>query len=375
MWQRRLKLGTYFRIGVYVHWSFALLVAYAGYAGYQDGLSGTAFAIVVLLGMFLCVTLHEYGHALTARRFDIETLDITLFPIGGVARLMKIPRVPWQEFLVAIAGPAVNAFLIVLLAAVIWSVPALGMPSLDALMTDPVALERLSEATDQPSLLSFLLSMLLVNTALIVFNMIPAFPMDGGRVLRSVLAMGLDYRRATRIARNIGVLCAVVMAGAAIYYGMVTAGLIAVFICYAGLSETRQVEAVEPLRHLTVADAMIHQPPFLSVDQRLGDLIDQLRFWPMSAVPVVGPGEIVTGILTLDEVVEAIRAGAEPWMTAGQIANHDAAVLLPGEPLEAILTAPLGGRRQFPVADVQGRLIGLLDLDSLRVRAELNGIG
>ena len=325
--------------------------------------------------MFVCVTLHEYGHALTARRFGIETLDITLFPIGGVARLMKIPRVPWQEFLVAVAGPAVNAVIILLLGTVIVTLPALGMPPLGRLLNDPAALEQLAEATNQPSVLSFLLSMLLVNTALIVFNMIPAFPMDGGRVLRSILAMGLEYRRATRIASHIGIVCAVAMAGAAIYYGMITAGLIAVFICYAGLSEARQVETLEPIRHLTVGDAMIHRPPSLSIDQRLDDLVDQLRFCPTAAVPVVGSDDIVTGILTLEEAVAAIRGGAEPWMTAGQIARHDVPILLPGEPLEAVLTGPLEGRRQFPVADRTGRLVGLLDLDSLRVRAELNGIG
>ena len=108
MWQKRLKLGTYFRIGVYVHWTLSFLVAYAAYEGYQGGLVGSAYFVLLLCGMLLCVTLHEYGHALTARRFGVETVDITLFPIGGVARLAKIPRVPWQEFLVATAGPAVN---------------------------------------------------------------------------------------------------------------------------------------------------------------------------------------------------------------------------------------------------------------------------
>jgi stage IV sporulation protein FB len=352
-----------------------MLIAYAGYAGYQDGLVGAVFAILVLLGMFVCVTLHEYGHALTARRFGIDTLDITLFPIGGVARLLKIPRVPWQEFLVAVAGPAVNALLIVCVAAIIWSVPALGMPSPSRLIHDRAALEELSIAANEPSLLSYLLSMLVVNVALIVFNMIPAFPMDGGRVLRSALAMGLDYRRATRIASNVGILCAVLMAATALYYGMITAGLIAVFICYAGLAEARQVDTIEPLRHLTVGDAMIHRPPFVSLDHPLGNLVDWLRFCPTAAVPVVGPGNIVAGMLTLEETVSAIRAGAEPWMVAGQIARHDVPSFLPDEPLEGVLAGPLEDRRQFAVTDATGRLVGLLDLDSLRTRAELNRVG
>ena len=215
MWQRRLKLGTYFRIGVYVHWSFGLLVAYVGYSGYQDGIIGAVFGIALLLGMFFCVTLHEYGHALTARRFGIETLDITLFPIGGVARLMKIPRIPWQEFLVAVAGPAVNVAILLTLGTALFFVPGLGMPASDQIWTE-AGQEQISQAIDSPTLLGYLLFMMVVNTVLVVFNMIPAFPMDGGRVLRSVLAMGLEYRRATRIASMVGVVCALCMFALAI---------------------------------------------------------------------------------------------------------------------------------------------------------------
>lgn len=371
MWQRRLKLGTYFRIGVYVHWSFAFLVAYVGYAGYQDGITGTAFGISLLFGMFLCVTLHEYGHALTARRFGIETLDITLFPIGGVARLMKIPRIPWQEFLVAVAGPAVNVVILMVLAAVLLLVPALGLPPLGQLLTEAEAQERLLDALNAPTLLSYLLSLVMVNSALILFNMIPAFPMDGGRVLRSVLAMGIEYRRATRIASYIGVCCAMGMLSLAMYHEAPIPGFIAVFICYAGLAEARQVSVVEPVRDLVVRDAMIHDPPFLTIDMQLDEVLHYLRSCPTTAVPVVGPEGIVTGILRMKDVSAAIQSGADSATTVGQIARHDAPIWSPEEPLESIVTQPLDGHRQFAVAGLDGRLVGLLDLDTLRVRAEL----
>ncbi|PAY15524.1 site-2 protease family protein [Rhodopirellula sp. SM50] len=375
MWRRRLKLGTYFRIGVYVHWSFALLVAYVAYAGYQDGVIGTVFGVTLLLGMFLCVTLHEYGHALMARRFGIETLDITLFPIGGVARLMKIPRIPWQEFLVAVAGPAVNIVILLILGTVLWLVPELGLPSLGEVLTDVEAGNRVIEVLNSPTPLAYLLSMMVVNTALVLFNMIPAFPMDGGRVLRSVLAMGIEYRRATRIASYIGVLCAIVMGGLALHHGEVTPGLIAVFICYAGLSEARQVEVIEPIRDLTVNDAMVHQPPRLLMDMELEELLPSLRSCPTTAVPVVGQDEFVVGILSLEAVTEAVERGADPRTTVGQLARYDAPVLSPDESLESVVTRPLEGCRQFAVADASGRLIGLLDLDTLRVRAGLAAQG
>ena len=372
MWQKRLPLGTYFRISVYVHWSFALLVAYVAWAGYQDGVIGAIFGVTLLLGMFLCVTLHEYGHALTARRFGIETLDITLFPIGGVARLMKIPRIPWQELLVAVAGPAVNVVILILLASVMWSLPATGLPSFQSIVTaDPAALDRIVEALNTPSLLGFMLFLMLANTMLILFNMIPAFPMDGGRVLRSLLAMALEYRRATRIASYIGVFCAALLGLAAIYNQQIPAGLIAVFICYAGLSEARQVDVIEPIRHLAVRDAMIHHPPRLWMDTPLSDLVRSLQSCPTTTVPVVGPDEMVTGMLTIQDACSAIRSGTDSNTTVGQIATHDAPVLSPDEPLESIVTRPLEGRRQFAVADAGGRLIGLLDLDTLRVRAGL----
>lgn len=371
MWQRRLKLGTYFRIGVYVHWSFAFLVAYVGFAGYQDGLLGAAFGISLLLGMFLCVTLHEYGHALMARRFGIETMDITLFPIGGVARLMQIPRVPWQEFLVAVAGPAVNVVIVTILGTILFSVPQVGLPSLTELATDPDAAEAIYIAMNSPSVLGYLLSMLLVNTALILFNMIPAFPMDGGRVLRSILAMGLEYRRATRIAAYIGVVCAVLMFTAAIYNEVVTAGLIAVFICYAGLSEARQVEEMEPLRNLAVGDAMIFDTPYLGIDTPVAEFLQHHLLAPSKAVPVVDDRGVVVGMLLMADAMNALQHGHHCDVTAGQLLRADVPILSPHESLESVVSRPIAGRRQFAVADERGRLIGLLDLDTLRIRAEL----
>lgn len=370
MWQRRLKLGTYFRIGVYVHWSFGLLVAYVGYTGYQDGIAGTLFGIALLLGMFFCVTLHEYGHALTARRFGIETLDITLFPIGGVARLMKIPRIPWQELLVAVAGPAVNIVILFTIGMILLFVPGIGMPDRGAILTEQ-GQEQIFLAIDSPSLLGYLLFIMIVNTALVLFNMIPAFPMDGGRVLRSILAMGLEYRRATRIASWVGVACALAMFSLAMYNGRPMPGLIAIFIGYAGLSEARQVDMIEPLRNLTVKDVMDQQPPSLSMDMPLGDLVETMRLSPQPAVPVVGPEGIVTGILMLEDVATAIRAGADSFTTVGMIARHDAPILSADESLETIAMRPLEGGRQFAVADTQGRLVGLLDLNTLRLRAEM----
>src|SRR5688500_12655878 len=154
------------------------------------------FAIAQLLAVFLCVTLHEYGHSLAARRYGVETVDITLLPIGGVARLKRIPRIPIQEFVIAVAGPAVNVVIAVVIAGILSFV--LGVRSLQLLTLDMMGLAPreidldlspplIAYAMDS-LLISFAIFLVAINVWLVLFNMVPAFPMDGGRVLRSILA-------------------------------------------------------------------------------------------------------------------------------------------------------------------------------------------
>lgn len=196
---KNYKLGTFTGIGIYVHWT--LLVMFAGlflFYLYNGASVAAALAGIVLVGtLFGCVIIHELGHALAAKHFGIRTLDITMYPIGGVARLQGIPREPRQEFLIAIAGPAMN----LAIAGVLFVVNvATGRPLL------PGAI--LAEATNVLGMLMWM------NLALVGFNMLPAFPMDGGRVLRAGLATRMNYRTATRIASYVG-------QGMAILFGFV----------------------------------------------------------------------------------------------------------------------------------------------------------
>ncbi|MEO1528942.1 MAG: site-2 protease family protein [Planctomycetota bacterium] len=363
MWQKRLKLGTYFRIGVYVHWTFSFLIAYFAYQGFDGGVSGSAYGVLILCGMFLCVTLHEYGHALTARRFGVETIDITLFPIGGVARLAKIPRVPWQEFLVAVAGPAVNVVIGGLILGALFVLQIADFPPMESE-------EMVEQSLQTPSASGFLLAMLLVNITLVLFNLIPAFPMDGGRVLRSLLAMAINYRSATRVATFFGVLMAICMLVAAAYLRQPLLGFVALFIGYAGLTERRHVEMLEPIRHLEVRSVMILSPPRLSMDTPLGELPELLAQNPLPLIPVVGVDEIVTGMLSIEDVSRALRQGCDASTPVGMVARHDVETVSPETRLENILSGPKPDR-YLPVADDGGHLIGLLDLQTVRVRGEL----
>jgi len=183
------KLGEVAGIGIFVHVTFLMLVGWVALSHWivERSLAAAVGGAIFILALFGCVVLHELGHALTAKRYGVRTRDITLYPIGGMARLERIPEVPQQEALIALAGPAVN----VVIAAGLWlALSAAGgvTPLAELDVTKGPFLERL----------------LLVNLFLAGFNLIPAFPMDGGRVLRALLATRLSYVRATELAAGVG---------------------------------------------------------------------------------------------------------------------------------------------------------------------------
>ncbi|MFG0255723.1 MAG: site-2 protease family protein [Rhodopirellula sp. JB053] len=199
------KLGRFAGIDVRVHWTFLLLplwVYFSNLASGNGALAATGSVLMVLC-VFACVLLHEFGHALTARRFGIPTRDITLLPIGGVASLERMPREPWKELAIAVAGPAVNVVIASVMFATLWLLSPLS-----------------------GTVAAFLYQLAIINVALVVFNMLPAFPMDGGRVLRSILAMRLPYLRATVIAARVGQLTAATFG----LLGLIGGNLLLVFV-------------------------------------------------------------------------------------------------------------------------------------------------
>ena len=211
---RSIRLGRLWGIDVFVHFTFLLFLLYFGWQEWDvakaEGLSdhdafhSAANVVALICGIFCCVVLHEYGHALTARRFGIGTVDITLLPIGGVARLERIPEKPMQELIVAVMGPAVNVVIIVVLLAMF------GVSHF--LNWDRFAKHQGEWMHGLNVWGGFFKNILWANVAMVVFNLIPAFPMDGGRVLRALLAMRIGRVRATQIAAGIGKVLAVGLA-------------------------------------------------------------------------------------------------------------------------------------------------------------------
>jgi Zn-dependent protease len=247
------KLGTAFGIGIYIHWTFLLLPALVFYKGWSEGGAlGAAIQCLLVLAVCGCIVLHELGHALMARYFHIGTRDITLYPIGGVARLEKMTTRPHEEILIALAGPAVNFVISGLLASVM------------------ILFFGLSLGTGH--LGQFLLILTASNFLLALFNLLPAFPMDGGRVLRAILAAFTDYLSATRIACYIGIGMAVLFIVAALGASLSpelqvppTLALIGVFVIFAGLQELAMVRRREALRHAEPIDALpAEEEPFVS---------------------------------------------------------------------------------------------------------------
>ncbi|MGI9473121.1 MAG: site-2 protease family protein [Rubripirellula sp.] len=382
---RRLKLGTFLGIGLYVHWTFALVIAYVALSAYGDGAGGMLYAVLQLFGVFTCVTLHEYGHATAAKQFDIDTVDITLLPIGGVARLQSMPRIPWQELVVAIAGPAVNVVIVFFLvlgffvfseASVLYALTGYVVSAVSGRAMDDQMIITMMEIFTTPSIVGFAVLMLVVNMMLILFNMIPAFPMDGGRVFRSLLAMVMNYRRATMIASRVGLVCAAAMAFLALSATPPNPipVLIAAFIGYAGLAEARQVDVMESVRGLTVGQAMIATNVCIPMDMPLANVIRVWRSIPMPALPVVSTQGIVVGMLHLSDLNRSAAEGKDPQTPAGELVNHadSVGVLRESEELESALMRTGRQRRQIPVVNDSGILRGILDLDSMLLRGEVS---
>lgn len=217
------NLGRIAGINVYLHPTLLLILAFPGV------LQGGVESLLLVASVFGCVLLHEFGHALTARRFGIETEDITLYPIGGVARLRRLPRAPGAELLITLAGPAVN----LVIALALWSVLVIGA-GVNLWATLPVA--------------GFLMVLMQLNLWLAAFNLIPAFPMDGGRVLRAALSGWLGRLRATELAASVGQVLAVLFGVFSLFQGELVHVALAAFIYFAASNELAQVSVEERRR-------------------------------------------------------------------------------------------------------------------------------
>jgi stage IV sporulation protein FB len=292
-----------FGIDVKVHWSFVLVIAFGAFlygAGPAGWLVGGLYGILTFLLLFVCVTLHEYGHALTARRFGIQTRSILLLPIGGVASLERMPEKPIQEFLITIAGPLVNFVIAALLVPVVF---LFGAEAAGGLGQSRVFIDNLSE----PSLLNLLLYLFLTNVLLGFFNLLPAFPMDGGRLLRSLLAMVMPYLQATRIAVLVGRLLAVAFALIGIFGGGISLLLIAFFVYVGGSAELEAVSSRAVLRGVRAGSALAPEAVKLYTSERVERAMELVMSTYQTDYPVLDLAGRFAGVLTRQRLIYALR--------------------------------------------------------------------
>ncbi len=341
------KIGEFAGIGVYIHATFLLIIVWVGLSHWLAGktLEATLAGLAFIMALFACVLLHEFGHALTAKKYGIKTRDITLLPIGGVARLERMPDDPKQELWVALAGPAVNVAIAAVL--FVWLLVTNGFEPLSNLsMVKGSFIERL----------------LLVNVALVLFNLIPAFPMDGGRVLRALLATKLEYTRATQIAAGIG-------QGMAFLFGLV--GLfsnpfllfIAFFVWIGAAQEASMTQMKYALGGIPVSRAMLTDFQTLSPHDSLARAVELILHGSQQDFPVVEDHRVV-GVLTRANLLMALarQSLASPVSTVMQ---HDFQTVEFGDMLETTLARLQNcGCRTMPVLR-NGQLVGLVTMDNI----------
>ena len=327
-------------IEVRVHITFLLLLIFLGLGNFAAGglpaaIHGVAFVCLV----FLCVLLHEFGHALAARRYGIRTPDITLLPIGGLARLERMPEKPSEELVVAIAGPLVNVAI--------------------ALLLFPFAQGLFHPGIIEQANVGLIPKLFAANVMLVLFNLIPAFPMDGGRVLRAFLAMRMDYARATALAASIGQGIAVLGGLWALMHGMPMLVLVAVFIFVGAHSEAALVQLKGLSSSLRVRAATETAFQSLPLGATLNDAIEALLATSQHDFPVLGPAGEIRGLLTRDDLLVALRKSGVDTPVS-EVMRVDVPALHHTMLFDrALLILEESGCPALPVIDSAGRLIGL----------------
>jgi Zn-dependent protease len=348
-----LKVVRLFGINVYIHWTFLILLGWIFLSSVGSGQSTMeAFvSIGFVLALFACVVLHEYGHALTARRFGVPTKRITLLPIGGVASLEKMPEKPREELLVAIAGPAVNV-VIALLVFGYMQLAGIELPT--SQLEDPSQLS-LSEM--------FIPNLLIVNVILVVFNMIPAFPMDGGRVLRALLSMRMDRAKATEVAAKIGQFLAIgfVFLGFMYDFWLIFIGL---FIFLGASGESNYETTRYLLADLSVRDVLMHQFTPMHAWDTIESAVEALLDGQEKEFVVMEDNSII-GTISRDDILRGLQEyGGEARLK--RIVNTHWLELDPDMELnEAYAQMQQASLTICPVYDEDGELLGILNQENI----------
>lgn len=356
-----VRLGAIAGIGVFVHATFFLLIAWVGYSYYarNQSVADAIEGVLFICALFGCVVAHEFGHALTARRYGIKTRDITLLPIGGLARLERMPDDPKQELWVALAGPAVNVviagaiFMWLALNGYAWTHEAIGVASGD-----------------------FLVRLCFLNVILAAFNLLPAFPMDGGRVLRALLALRMDYNRATQTAASVGQAMALLFGLIGLFSNPMLL-FIALFVWMGAEAEASMTSMRSALGGLPVSTAMMRKFHTVQAGEPLSQPVELALSGSQHDVPVL-QGDRLVGVLTRHDLMAGLASGGLEQRVEDAMST-DIQTTQPGEMLDVAFERLQQCRcRVMPVLQREV-VVGLLTMDNvgefLSVQSALNKRG
>jgi Zn-dependent protease/CBS domain-containing protein len=342
-----IAIGSIRGTVIRVHVTFLLLLVWIAFSYYaQGGTQAAIQGVVFIVLVFACVVLHEFGHVLAARRYGVQTPDITLLPIGGVARLQRIPEQPSQELVIALAGPAVNVVIAVALYLALGALPSAH------------SMELQNPGTN---LLARLLS---VNIFLVLFNLIPAFPMDGGRVLRALLGYRMGFARATQIAAVVGQALAFAF-GLLGLLGNPLLLFIALFVYLGAAAEAHSVQLRQAARGIIAGDAAITRFESLTPLSTVEDAVQCLIRTTQHEFPIVDGGGRLRGVLTRDAMIHALR-DAGPSVSVMEVMRRDIPVVHQRQTLDEALRLLQESRQPaVGVVDSDGRLAGFITPENL----------
>ena len=343
-----LFIGKVAGIKLFMHWTFPVIIFWIVFTNLSRGLNAeqVTWSVVFILALFVCVILHELGHALAAKRYHIQTKDITLYPIGGVARLEKMPERPLHELVVALAGPAVNLAIVITLFIFL---------RLTKLPTDFSVITHVTAD-------NFLLSLAIINLWLAIFNLIPAFPMDGGRVLRALLSLRLNRILATKIAASIGQALAIgfVFIG---FFNNPFLIFIGLFIFLGAMAEYEQVKTESALKGHTVEEITMKDIPVLKRDDTIEKAVELLLNGQAKNFLIM-ENEKPFGTLGRDGIIKALREHTKEALVE-VAADKNLFFIDISEPLENALLLIQIHKYPLLIVTKDNQLYGVIDLENI----------
>ncbi|MCC5935643.1 MAG: site-2 protease family protein [Lunatimonas sp.] len=343
-----LYLGKYKGIKVFIHWTFSILLLWIIIANARSGMAidDSVWSVVFILAIFFCVLLHEFGHALTAQKYQIQTKDIILLPIGGLARLEKIPEDPRQELYVALAGPLVNVVIFFVLSIVVY--------------INGTQIDRLEDVhLDGGTILLYLAS---ANLLLAVFNMLPAFPMDGGRVLRALLSIRMDRVRATQIAGSIGQMLAIGFVFFGLFYNPIMV-FIGIFIFLGAQAEVNHTTQTSFLKGFHVSDVVMGNFPIVAYDAPLKKAIEKLLDGQSTHFVVV-KDDMAIGTLSREDIIKGLQSHGDQTLIT-EVANKNPLKLELHLPLEEAVKKMASENTKVALVFEEHHFMGMLDQENI----------